>query len=382
MAYLIELKINKDKKGVSAVSLVDTPAILTNFIKLKDEEKERPMKFAMDDDKMIIVGPALIPNIKIYRSAESLGLDDEGYVYFSEDTITDIAELYLHELKNHEVTLDHENKTDKVYLRESWIIEDVEFDKSLKYGFKLPKGTWMLSYKVEDVDLWKKIKSGEYNGFSIEGEAFSMVNIGEIHLHDEDEREVLPDHLHQPVIEHLKSKGKTREQMKKDGWVEIEIDDEDEKFLDKYELAIESDPEARSFLDTNNVAVRYEYRVGAGQGAPIISTSRNFCRQVVGLDLIYRKEDINQMSFRSENNEFGTYSIFRYKGSFNCRHRWKRLVFAKDESGSSELDGYRNSNSRTLPYSPNDGEATTVNDKVQRLNKEFNKLLTGIKSHK
>ena len=52
---------------------------------------------------------------------------------------------------------------------ESWIIEDEQFDKSRKYDFNLPVGTWMISMKVENDDVWDRVKSGEIKGFSIEG---------------------------------------------------------------------------------------------------------------------------------------------------------------------------------------------------------------------
>jgi hypothetical protein len=53
---------------------------------------------------------------------------------------------------------------------ESWIIEDSKQDKSAKYGFDLPVGTWMISMKVNNDDVWKDVKEGKVKGFSIEGQ--------------------------------------------------------------------------------------------------------------------------------------------------------------------------------------------------------------------
>jgi hypothetical protein len=47
--------------------------------------------------------------------------------------------------------------------------DNPEMDKSKEYGFSLPKGTWMLSMKVNNPDIWNKVKAGEIKGFSIEG---------------------------------------------------------------------------------------------------------------------------------------------------------------------------------------------------------------------
>jgi hypothetical protein len=52
---------------------------------------------------------------------------------------------------------------------ESWVIDNPEMDKSKEYGFNLPKGTWMISMKVNNEGIWKDVKAGKVKGFSIEG---------------------------------------------------------------------------------------------------------------------------------------------------------------------------------------------------------------------
>jgi hypothetical protein len=66
-------------------------------------------------------------------------------------------------------TYEHETKLSGLSVVESWIIEDEKQDKSAKYGFNLPKGTWMISMKVNNDDVWKDVKDGKVKGFSIEG---------------------------------------------------------------------------------------------------------------------------------------------------------------------------------------------------------------------
>ena len=52
---------------------------------------------------------------------------------------------------------------------ESWIKEDQE-DKSTKYGYgELPVGTWFVSMKVKNDQIWNKVKEGQLNGFSVSG---------------------------------------------------------------------------------------------------------------------------------------------------------------------------------------------------------------------
>ena len=53
---------------------------------------------------------------------------------------------------------------------ESWLVEDPKKDKSAAYGMDMPKGTWMLSMKVLNDDVWNDyVKTGKVKGFSIEG---------------------------------------------------------------------------------------------------------------------------------------------------------------------------------------------------------------------
>lgn len=136
-----------------------------------------------------------------------------------------------------------------------------------------------------------------------------------------DDREIIDERLTKLFLEHLKLVGESEEKLFSEGWI---VDDE-------LKMAIESDPNLPSMMDTDKKLIRYVYKVLPGKGAPIIPTTRDFCREVVNLNLVYRKEDINQMSFRSENEEFGTYSIWKYKGSYGCRHYWDIRVYSKNK---------------------------------------------------
>ena len=163
----IELKIKKGSKefGVYAVSVVKRPAMEEMFVKLSEDIK---ISFSEEEDEMIITGPALIPYKEIYRSEESMD-GEEAMVYFSEETIKDISENYLMGCMNNNVTLEHKDNTNSIMLIESWVIKNPKIDKSYELGMEFPKGTWMLSYRVTDKELWKSIKSNKFNGFSIEG---------------------------------------------------------------------------------------------------------------------------------------------------------------------------------------------------------------------
>lgn len=118
------------------------------------------------EDERIVTGPAMIPNRLILRRDE---LGNPFHVYFSEETIKKINEKFL---KNaaHNTDINHSDIiTTENTLLESWIVDDPQYDKSTKLGFNVPKGTWMVSYRINDNDTWTKIKNGELNGFSVTG---------------------------------------------------------------------------------------------------------------------------------------------------------------------------------------------------------------------
>jgi hypothetical protein len=162
---IIELIIDENdlQTGIHAVSVVHSPAIEENFIALAKHEIELK---EVDAEKKILMGAALVPNKQILRA------DKDGkayYIYFSEDTVKKASELFLMRSNQNNATYEHNQKLKGMSVVESWLIEDEVHDKSVKYGFNLPKGTWMISIKVNNEDVWKDVKDGKVKGFSIEG---------------------------------------------------------------------------------------------------------------------------------------------------------------------------------------------------------------------
>lgn len=165
---IIELIIDEemDNAGIDAVSLVSEPAIMESFIALS---KQQEIKLAeVDSEKRILMGAALVPGRMIYRNG---GKDKDGYyVHFSEATVRRASELFFIKSNHINATLEHDAPLEKMTIVESWIIEDPEVDKSKLYGMSLPKGTWMISMKVEDEEVWEEqVKKNLVSGFSIEG---------------------------------------------------------------------------------------------------------------------------------------------------------------------------------------------------------------------
>ena len=164
---LIELFIDdKDQdNALDMISFVSAPAIEKDFMHFK-EQKEK-FEFKSDEEKRIVTGAAMIPNQEIIR----MDAEDKPYfVYFTEETIEKAQEVFAKYGKTKSTNFEHKTGMRDVTVVESWIVTDPSNDKSNALGFSdIPKGSWMVSYKVDNDDLWAKVKAGEVKGFSIEG---------------------------------------------------------------------------------------------------------------------------------------------------------------------------------------------------------------------
>jgi hypothetical protein len=154
---------NEDVSGIEAISIVENPAIESDFIKLANQE----IKFAkINDEKRILMGAALIPNKPIFRKRN----DTNFYVYFSKDTVRKASELFFMNSNQNNATLEHKMNIQGLSVVESWLVEDTKMDKSHLYGLEVPEGTWMISMKVNNDEIWNDyVKENKVRGFSIEG---------------------------------------------------------------------------------------------------------------------------------------------------------------------------------------------------------------------
>lgn len=162
---IVELILDEenDDIGVSALSLVENPAIEEDWVALKSQE----IKFAeVDKSKRILMGAALIPNKPIYRKSDE---GEEYYIFFNKETVEKASQMFFVNGNQSNSTLEHKYKLEGMTVVESWIIENKDKDKSAHYGMDLPEGTWMVSMKVNDDDIWNNfIKTKKVKGFSIE----------------------------------------------------------------------------------------------------------------------------------------------------------------------------------------------------------------------
>ena len=165
---IIELVIDEESEeysGIEAISVVESPAIEEEFIALKKEDQVRLAE--VSKEKRLLMGAALIPDKPIYRKSD----DNEFYIYFSKDTVAKASQMFLQAGNQGQATMEHASKKlEGMTVVESWIVEDLVHDKSKKYGLDMPIGTWMVSMKVDNDEIWNNyVKKNKIKGFSIEG---------------------------------------------------------------------------------------------------------------------------------------------------------------------------------------------------------------------
>jgi hypothetical protein len=126
---------------------------------------------------------------------------------------------------------------------------------------------------------------------------------------------------HNPKLDEL---GEPYSKLIEEGWSVVRVEKMTTSVVQKMNQERFSSPNEPSDFDRENFRVRFKY-VG-----PRDEKNRQFCREMLSKNRVYRIEDINALSDNVANPEFGFYEIFTWRGSFNCRHQWVRLIYKKD----------------------------------------------------
>jgi len=120
-------------------------------------------------------------------------------------------------------------------------------------------------------------------------------------------------------------------------------------------------------IDGVQYKVRYRY-----SPLKFSKNSRDFCKNMIRVNKLYRKEDIIAMGKQTVNAGWGlsgadTYDIWLYKGGGGCHHKWRRETYEftgkgkasvgkSDDisTGKAEREGYRVRNPKEVSMMPKD----------------------------
>lgn len=160
------------ENDVYKISLVDEPAIESQMVYFK---KDKPLfvSLEVDGDKHMVYSAVLRPDFPIYRRYG----DEEFYLVFTKEAVEKSAHDFLKNGFQHEWSVDHEEDVEGLSIVESWIKTNMENDKSIALGLDptLEVGTWFVGLSVNNIEVWQRIKRGDFTGFSME----AFVNIDE-----------------------------------------------------------------------------------------------------------------------------------------------------------------------------------------------------------
>ena len=166
MIPVFEARIDTDDSGIYKVSLVDFPAVESDFVYF--DKQAKMLKLAItNEEQRLVTGVIMRADFPIYRCSKDIG---EYYIVYSKDTIKIMAEKMMADNTFNNINIQHEDGTDVegINLVEIFIKDT---DKGIDpKGFEyIENGSLFATYKVNVDSIWEQIKAGEFRGFSLEG---------------------------------------------------------------------------------------------------------------------------------------------------------------------------------------------------------------------
>lgn len=160
-------EIDYDDEGIQFVSLVDFPAVKSNFITLAAQKKSEPLRFATieDGEQHLLVGVVMRADFPIYRRDER----GEYYLVFRKDMVRRMAEKMLYDGRTSAVNIMHTPAVANGINLQELFIKDSEKGIAPKGFEDIEEGSLFAIYKVHNAEVWNAIKRGDYVGFSLEG---------------------------------------------------------------------------------------------------------------------------------------------------------------------------------------------------------------------
>lgn len=159
-----ELIYKIGEEGVFMLSDVESPALSDTQLVMFDDESKL-LEF-QNDEQQVIYSVAMRPNVLIPRKNIN---GEPAMVFYTEQTVRDLQQNFFKNNSHKGATVNHDrNVRSDMYCFESWIVENPENDKATFLGMSVQKGDWVLGQKVDNPEVWQKIKNKELTGFSIE----------------------------------------------------------------------------------------------------------------------------------------------------------------------------------------------------------------------
>ena len=162
---VFEAKMDGQVTGIYAISLVDYPAVESDFLAF-DKDKVFVKYAVQDEEKRMVYGVLMRADYPIYRNSREWG---EYYIMYKPETIRAMAEKLMADNRQNMVNLMHEQIFPGGVNCVQLFIKDTA--KGINpAGFEdIEDGSLFGEFHVENPEVWALIKDGTFKGFSIEG---------------------------------------------------------------------------------------------------------------------------------------------------------------------------------------------------------------------
>ena len=159
--------------GMDFIALVKSPATKQPFFAFNEDEKKKELKdnsfkFGVsNEEKQLITGVVMLADTPIYRQMN----EEEFYVTFTPEIIEKMAFKYMKNQYTKNVNIEHneDEKIGGVYLVESYLFDETRGVKIPEYLGEITNGSWIATFKIDNKEVWQKIKNNDFSGFSLEG---------------------------------------------------------------------------------------------------------------------------------------------------------------------------------------------------------------------
>ena len=153
-----------EETGMLKISLVDIPAVMSDFL-VFNAQREYQMYSIRDEEKRLVYGVVARANYPILRRSPKIG---DYYIVFKPETIRKMAEKYLAESRQNEVSTMHRTDIEGVRMVQ-FFLKDSARGVNPEGFADIEDGSLFAEFHILNDSVFAEIKAGTYKGFSLEG---------------------------------------------------------------------------------------------------------------------------------------------------------------------------------------------------------------------
>ena len=163
--YRAEIDADDTTTGMFVISLVDSPATMSDFMAFNEDK--RLMTYNVEsDEKRQVFGLVMAADMPIYRRDEN---GFEYYITYSKETIALMAEKYLKMSLQNNVDTQHSFELEDGIFMNQLFVKDTEKGVSPKGYEDYKDGSLFAQFHIANDSVWDEVKKGTYKGFSLAG---------------------------------------------------------------------------------------------------------------------------------------------------------------------------------------------------------------------